>query len=95
MKIHGWTGKIATIDLDCGTVGQEKLSLEVARDFLGGRGIGASIPCETNDFSDSIILPKVAKTDAVYYSRCSVRDDSCFARLCHIRLQCTHTTTLI
>ena len=30
-----------------------------------------------NDFSDPIIPPKVAKTDAVYYIRCSVRDDSC------------------
>ena len=30
-----------------------------------------------NDFLDPIILPKVTKTDAVYYIRCSVRDDSC------------------
>jgi len=47
MKMHGWTGNIATIDLDCGTVRQEKLPTEVARDFLGGRGLGASILCDT------------------------------------------------
>nr|QNO46958.1 tungsten-containing aldehyde ferredoxin oxidoreductase [Methanosarcinales archaeon ANME-2c ERB4] len=48
-KIHGWTGNIATIDLDCGTVRREKLPTEVARDFLGGRGLGASILCEMTD----------------------------------------------
>jgi aldehyde:ferredoxin oxidoreductase len=57
MKMHGWTGNIATIDLDCGTVRQEKLPAEVARDFLGGRGLGASILCKTTD-------PKAGAFDA-------------------------------
>ncbi|HIE32053.1 MAG TPA: aldehyde ferredoxin oxidoreductase, partial [Methanosarcinales archaeon] len=41
MNMHGWTGKITTIDLDQGIIRRARLSEDLARGFLGGRGLGA------------------------------------------------------
>ena len=49
MKMHGWTGNIATIDLDRGTIRRTRLSEDLARDFLGGRGLGVALLCGMTD----------------------------------------------
>ena len=38
--MKGWTGKILRIDLTTGEVGDEPLDPQVARDYIGGRGLG-------------------------------------------------------
>lgn len=39
--MHGWTGKILRVDLSAGTTHVEDLDPRVARDYIGGRGLGA------------------------------------------------------
>jgi aldehyde:ferredoxin oxidoreductase len=65
MDMYGWTGNIAAIDLDRGTIRRTSLPGDLARDFLGGRGLGAAILCSmvdsnpnpsTDDLSAPLIL---------------------------------------
>ena len=49
MDMHGWTGNIAVIDLDRGTIRHNRIPENIARDFLGGRGLGAAILCSMVD----------------------------------------------
>lgn len=49
MDMYGWTGNIAVIDLDRGTIRRTSLPGDLARDFLGGRGLGAAILCSMVD----------------------------------------------
>ena len=39
--MFGWRGRLLRVDLDNGAITIEPLSLEVAREYLGGRGLGA------------------------------------------------------
>ncbi len=39
--MHGWTGCVLRVDLSTGAIGREELNPDWARDFVGGRGIGA------------------------------------------------------
>ncbi|HFE66712.1 MAG TPA: aldehyde ferredoxin oxidoreductase, partial [Chloroflexi bacterium] len=41
--MHGWSGKILDIDLSSGSVETRPLDMEIARQFLGGRGLGARL----------------------------------------------------
>jgi len=41
VTLHGWTGKVLRIDLANGSVRREALDPDWARDYVGGRGIGA------------------------------------------------------
>lgn len=38
--MYGWTGKILRVDLTTGRVTEESLDRKVAKDYLGGRGLG-------------------------------------------------------
>lgn len=38
--MHGWMGKVLRVDLTAGQVRDEELDPRVARDFIGGRGLG-------------------------------------------------------
>ncbi len=49
MKMHGWTGNIATIDLDSGAIKHAPLPKDLARDFIGGRGLGVALLCNRAD----------------------------------------------
>ena len=49
MDMHGWTGNIAAIDLDRGTIRRTSLPGDLARDFLGGRGLGVALMCSMSD----------------------------------------------
>ncbi|MCK4811439.1 MAG: aldehyde ferredoxin oxidoreductase, partial [Methanosarcinales archaeon] len=49
MDMHGWTGNIATIDLDRGTIRRTSLPGDLTRDFLGGRGLGVALMCSMSD----------------------------------------------
>ncbi len=42
-KVQGWNGKILDIDLTNGSVKEVSLDMEIARLFLGGRGLGARL----------------------------------------------------
>ena len=37
---YGYTGKIAEVDLSTGEIKDLKLSDEILKDFVGGRGLG-------------------------------------------------------
>ncbi|HTY64430.1 MAG TPA: aldehyde ferredoxin oxidoreductase N-terminal domain-containing protein [Acidobacteriota bacterium] len=39
--MFGWRGQLLRVDLDNGSITKEPLSLDVAREYLGGRGLGA------------------------------------------------------
>jgi aldehyde:ferredoxin oxidoreductase len=41
--MHGWSGKLLEIDLTRGTIETRPLDLELAHQFLGGRGLGARL----------------------------------------------------
>ncbi len=41
--MHGWVGKILDIDLNRGSIETRPLDMEMARLFLGGRGLGARL----------------------------------------------------
>ncbi len=41
--MEGWTGKILDIDLTSGAITTQALDMEIARLFLGGRGLGARL----------------------------------------------------
>jgi hypothetical protein len=39
--MFGWRGRLLRVDLDNGSITKEPLSLDVAKEYLGGRGLGA------------------------------------------------------
>ena len=41
--MEGWAGKILDIDLTTGVISTQPLDMEMARLFLGGRGLGARL----------------------------------------------------
>ncbi|MBI4790214.1 MAG: class II aldolase/adducin family protein [Chloroflexi bacterium] len=41
--MNGWTGKILEIDLTAATIKSHALDMDMARRFLGGRGLGARL----------------------------------------------------
>jgi aldehyde:ferredoxin oxidoreductase len=41
--MNGWTGKTLVIDLTTGSIAAESLDMDIARQFVGGRGIGARL----------------------------------------------------
>ena len=48
-KTHGWTGNVATIDLNSGAIKHAPLQKDLARDFIGGRGLGVALLCNRAD----------------------------------------------
>ena len=38
--MYGWVGKILWVDLDNGELNEEALDPQVAKDYIGGRGLG-------------------------------------------------------
>ena len=38
--MHGWCGKLLWVDLNAGTLEERRLDPKVARDYIGGRGLG-------------------------------------------------------
>lgn len=38
--MYGWRGKVLRVDLTRGAVREESLDPRVAKDFIGGRGLG-------------------------------------------------------
>jgi hypothetical protein len=50
--MFGWRGRLLRVDLDNGDITKEALSLDVAREYLGGRGLGAYLHGE--EVPDSI-----------------------------------------
>lgn len=51
--MYGWTGTILRVNLTSGAITREPLDKQVARDFIGGRGLGAKylfdeVPAETD-----------------------------------------------
>ena len=38
--MYGWMGKILRVDLTRGNLREEPLEPQVAKDFIGGRGLG-------------------------------------------------------
>ncbi len=38
--MHGWKGKVLRVDLTKGELKEENLDMKVARDYVGGRGLG-------------------------------------------------------
>ena len=49
MTLHGWTGTLLRVDLARGRVRREPLDPGWARDYVGGRGLGARILWEELD----------------------------------------------
>lgn len=41
--MFGWTGRILDIDLSSGAIREQSLSLDLARAFLGGRGLNSKV----------------------------------------------------
>jgi aldehyde:ferredoxin oxidoreductase len=41
VNFHGWTGRLLRVDLGRGEIRREELNADWARDYVGGRGIGA------------------------------------------------------
>ncbi|MBN1565526.1 MAG: aldehyde ferredoxin oxidoreductase family protein [Anaerolineae bacterium] len=41
--MNGWTGKTLIVDLTTGEITTDTLDMDIARDFIGGRGIGARL----------------------------------------------------
>lgn len=41
--MNGWTGKTLVVDLNTGSIQHEPLDMDIARQFIGGRGIGARL----------------------------------------------------
>jgi aldehyde:ferredoxin oxidoreductase len=41
--MNGWTGKTLIVDLTTGDITTDTLDMDIARDFIGGRGIGARL----------------------------------------------------
>ena len=39
--MFGWRGQLLRVDLDNGAITKEPLNLDVAKEYLGGRGLGA------------------------------------------------------
>ena len=46
-KMKGWIGKILRVDLTAGEISEETLDPEVAKDYIGGRGLGIYSKCES------------------------------------------------
>ena len=38
--MHGWKGKILRVDLNTRSMNEEKLNPDIAKDTIGGRGLG-------------------------------------------------------
>ncbi len=49
MKLHGWTGHLLRVDLTRGEIRREALDPGWARDYVGGRGLGARLLYEEVD----------------------------------------------
>jgi aldehyde:ferredoxin oxidoreductase len=56
--MYGWTGKILRVDLTNAKVSEEDLAPEVARDFMGARGIGAKYLFDEVDPKVDALSPK-------------------------------------
>ncbi len=41
--MNGWMGKILVVDLTTGSITTEPLDMDIARQFIGGRGLGARL----------------------------------------------------
>ena len=38
--MHGWRGRVLRVNLTTGTLKEERLDPKVAKDYIGGRGLG-------------------------------------------------------
>ncbi|MFQ5992927.1 MAG: aldehyde ferredoxin oxidoreductase N-terminal domain-containing protein, partial [Nitrospiraceae bacterium] len=47
--MYGWSGTLLRVDLTRGTIAKEPLNREWARDYVGGRGLGAKYLYEEMD----------------------------------------------
>ncbi len=56
--MNGWTGTIVRVDLAAGTVKKESLPAELARKFIGGRGLASKILCDEVDPTIDPLSPK-------------------------------------
>ncbi len=41
--MHGWAGKIIRVNLNSGSISDEELDVQMAREYIGARGFGISI----------------------------------------------------
>ena len=56
--MYGWTGKLLRVDLSNGKVSEEDLDPEIARDFIGARGIGIKYLFDEIDARVDAFSPK-------------------------------------
>ena len=56
--MYGWTGKILRVDLTNAKVSEEDLAPEVARDFIGARGMGAKYLFDEVDSKVDALSPR-------------------------------------
>jgi aldehyde:ferredoxin oxidoreductase len=56
--MHGWTGKILRVDLTSERVSEEDLDPQIARDFIGARGMGAKYLFDEIDPKVDALSPK-------------------------------------
>jgi len=57
MALHGWTGKLLRVNLTEGTTTVEPLNEQWARDYIGGRGLGARYLYEEVDPTIDPLVP--------------------------------------
>ena len=55
--MNGWTGTILRVDLTAGSFKKEALDPELAKKFLGGRGLGSKIIYDEVDATSSSLPP--------------------------------------
>ena len=46
---HGYTGNILRVDLSTGVISRELLDMQMAEDFIGGRGLASRLLCQELD----------------------------------------------
>ena len=47
--MNGWMGKLLRVDLQSGNIGKEALNMQIAKDFVGARGLGTKYFCDEVD----------------------------------------------
>ena len=55
---YGYTGNILRVDLSTGTVSRESLDMQMAEDFIGGRGLASRLLCEELDPAADALSPE-------------------------------------
>ncbi len=55
---HGYTGNILRVDLSTGVVSRELLDMQMAEDFIGGRGLASRLLCQELDPAADALGPE-------------------------------------